>query len=68
MNNLIMNAPEYYIFTFKVRTVEYETYSIEIVATTHENAFTELFRIIKRSGLPIPPVTKIIDVEPYVFE
>lgn len=68
MLDLITCAPEYYTFTFKVRTLEYEQHYIKIVATTHENAFTELFRFLKRNSISNPPVTKIINVEPYIFE
>lgn len=68
MTNLIMNAPDYYLFTFKVRTIKWETHYIKVVSNTRENAFTELFRYLRRGGLQNSPVTKIVDVEPYIIE
>lgn len=63
-----MNSPEFYTFTFEVRTTEYKIYYMKIVATTHENAFTKLFRYLRRKELENSPLTKIINVESYIFE
>lgn len=68
MNDLNIYAPEYYTFTFKVRTVEYDIHYIKIVATTHDDAFSKLFRYSRHNTLHNSPVTTIINVEPYAFK